>query len=158
MASTEHPPGVTTKNSPRSVRDTVDRLLGLLQARQMKIFAVIDQAVEARNVGLRLRPTTLVIFGNPVAGTAVMDAAPLAAVDLPLKILVWDDNDQTKVSYVGAAELAARHRLEPDLAHNLSGIDALTDALVTPEQHGNRKEHPRWRATVKYSRALSTAG
>lgn len=132
MASTEHPTGVTTKNSPRSVRDTVERLLGLLTARQMKLFAVIDQAVEARSVGLRLRPTTLVIFGNPVAGTAVMDAAPLAAVDLPLKILVWDDDDQTKVSYVGAAELAARHGLEPDLAHNLSGIDALTDALVTP--------------------------
>jgi uncharacterized protein (DUF302 family) len=132
MASTDDPAGITTKNSPRSVRDTAERLLELLQARQMKVFAVIDQAAEATNVGLRLRPTTLVIFGNPVAGTAVMDATPLAAVDLPLKILVWDDDDQTKVSYIGAAELADRYGLEPDLAHKLSGIDPLTDALVAP--------------------------
>lgn len=132
MAFAEHVPGITTKDSPRSVRDTVERLTELLHARQMKIFAVIDQAAEARNVGLSLRSTTLVIFGSPVAGTAVMDAAPLAAVDLPLKILVWDDNDQTKVSYVGAAELAARHGLAPDLARNLSGIELITDALVAP--------------------------
>ena len=76
---------LTTKTSPRSVADTVTRLTGLLDARGMKVFAVIDQAAEARQAGLHLRPTTLVIFGNPVAGTAVMDAAPEAAIDLPLK-------------------------------------------------------------------------
>jgi uncharacterized protein (DUF302 family) len=123
---------VTTKDSPRSVRDTVERLTGLIEDRHMRIFAVIDQAAEARNAGLRLRPTTLVIFGNPVAGTAVMDAAPLAAVDLPLKILVWADGDQTKVSYTAAAELAARYGLDAGLADKLSGIDPLTDALIAP--------------------------
>lgn len=132
MSSSEHPPVVTTKTSPRSVRDTVQRLLGLIEGRQMKVFAVIDQAAEARNVGLRLRPTTLIIFGNPVAGTAVMDAAPLAAVDLPLKILVWADGELTKVSYTSPSEIAARYGLDADLAHNLSGIDPLTDALVAP--------------------------
>ena len=76
MTATEHPTAVTTKDSPRSFRHTVDRLVGLIDARQMRLFAVIDQAAEARNVGLGLRPTTLVVFGNPTAGTAVMDAAP----------------------------------------------------------------------------------
>lgn len=132
MAFTDDPAGITTKHSPRSVADTVERLLELLGARQMKVFAVIDQAAEASDVGLRLRPTTLVIFGSPVAGTPVMDAVPLAAVDLPLKILVWDDNGQTKVSYTGPAELADRYGLGPGLAQRLSGIDPLTDALVTP--------------------------
>ena len=134
MATFDPPAGITSKMSPRSVRDTVERLLGLIQARQMRLFAVIDQAAEAREVGLRLRPTTLIIFGNPVAGTAVMDAAPLAAMDLPLKILVWDDNNQTKVSYVGPAELADRYGLDADLVDNLSGIDPLTDALVAPDE------------------------
>jgi uncharacterized protein (DUF302 family) len=97
----------------------------------MKLFDVIDQSAEARRVGLHLRPTTLVIFGNPVAGTTVMDATPLAALDLPLKVLVWADGDQTKVSYLAPSAFADRYTLDPDLAHNLAGIDPLTDALVS---------------------------
>jgi uncharacterized protein (DUF302 family) len=77
-----------------------------------------------------LRETTLVIFGSPAAGTPVMEAAPLAALDLPLKVLIWADGDQVQVSYVGPATLAARHRLSPGLGARLAGIDALTDALV----------------------------
>ena len=123
-------PGIVTKFSPRSVADTVSRLIDLITAKGMKLFAVIDQSAEARQAGLRLRDTTLVIFGNPAAGTPVMDAAPLAALDLPLKVLVWDDAGQTKVSYYAPAELAARHGLGPDLEKNLAAIDALTDALV----------------------------
>jgi uncharacterized protein (DUF302 family) len=94
------------------------------------VFAVIDQSAEARQAGLSLRDTTLVIFGNPSAGTPVMDAAPLAALDLPLKVLIWDDTGQTKVSYWSPAVLAARYRLNPALAKNLAGIGPLTDALV----------------------------
>jgi uncharacterized protein (DUF302 family) len=124
--------GITTKDSPRSIEETVARLSELIEDRGMKLFAVIDQSAEARSVGLDLRPTTLVIFGNPVAGTAVMDAAPLAALDLPLKVLVWKDSDQTKVSYLAATALAERYRLEPNLAGNLAGVEALTDALVSP--------------------------
>jgi uncharacterized protein (DUF302 family) len=121
---------VITKASPRSVADTVSRLTELVAAKGMKVFAAIDQAAEARQVGLELRPTTLVLFGSPAAGTPVMVAAPLAALDLPLTVLVWQDGGQTKVSYVAPAALAARHRLPADLAQNLAGIEGLTDALV----------------------------
>jgi len=72
-----------------------------------------------------------VLFGSPAAGTPVMAASPLAALDLPLKVLVWDDAGQTKVSYYAPAALAARHHLSADLAAKLAGIDPLTDALIT---------------------------
>jgi uncharacterized protein (DUF302 family) len=123
-------PEVVTKLSPRTVAATVSRLTGILTARDMKVFGVIDQRAEARSAGLDLRDTTLVIFGNPAAGTPVMAAAPLAALDLPLKVLVWDDSGQTKVSYYAPAALAARHHLGDGLAAKLAGIGPLTDALV----------------------------
>ncbi|HLI24213.1 MAG TPA: DUF302 domain-containing protein [Acidimicrobiales bacterium] len=134
MTLAEHsaPAFITTKDSPRPFGDTVTRLIDLITARGMKVFIVVDQAAEARAVGLPLRPTTLVVFGNPVAGTAVMAAAPLAALELPLKILIWADGDATKVSYLGADALAARYQLDPAVARNLAGIDPLTDALVVP--------------------------
>ena len=124
--------GVVTKLSPRSVADTTTRMTDILAAKGVKLFTVIDQSAEARQVGLHLRDTTLVIFGNPQAGTPVMAASPMAALDLPLKVLVWDDGGQTKVSYYAPGELAARHGLGPDLEKNLAAIDSLTDALVTP--------------------------
>ncbi len=123
---------ITTKVSPRSVTDTVSRLTGILSAKGLKIFAVIDQSAEASQVGMHLRETTLVLFGNPAAGTPVMAAAPLAALDLPLKVLVWEDDGQTKVSYYGPAALAARYDLGADLAAKLAGIDPVTDALIAP--------------------------
>jgi len=98
----------------------------------MRLFAVIDQAAEARKAGLQLRETTMVIFGSPVAGTPVMVAEPLAALDLPLKVLVWADAQQTKVSYDAPAAIARRRGLSRGLAANLTGINAVTDALVTP--------------------------
>src|ERR1700728_3073220 len=100
---------VITKLSTRSVADTVSRFTGLLSAKGVRLFDVIDQAAEASKVGLSLRETTLVIFGNPAAGTPVMAAAPLSALDLPLKVLVWADGD---------------------LAGTLAAINVLTDALV----------------------------
>ncbi len=121
---------VVTKLSPQSVHDTAAKLTAMISARGMKLFAIIDQAAEARQVGLTLRETTLVIFGSPKAGTPVMAASPLAALDLPLKVLIWDDSDQTKVSYYAPTALAASHHLPADLAANLSGINVLTDALV----------------------------
>jgi uncharacterized protein (DUF302 family) len=80
-AETVTEPDVVTKLSPRPVTETVTRLTGLLAAKGMKVFAVIDQRAEALGAGLDLRETTLVIFGNPVGGTPVMAAAPLAALD-----------------------------------------------------------------------------
>jgi uncharacterized protein (DUF302 family) len=129
-AETDDRPDIVTKCSPGSVSDTVTRLTDLLGAKGIKVFAVIDQRAEARQAGLELRETVLVIFGSPAAGTPVMVAAPLAALDLPLKVLIWADGEQTSVSYYEPGALAARHNLSPDLAHNLAGINALTDALT----------------------------
>jgi uncharacterized protein (DUF302 family) len=123
--------GVVTKTSPHSVADTVARFTAILAAKGLTLFAVIDQSAAAGEAGLSLRETTLVIFGSPAAGTPVMVAAPLAALDLPLKILVWDDSGQTRVSYYDPAALADRHHLPASLAGNLAAIDALTDALVS---------------------------
>lgn len=124
--------GVITKASPRAVAETVARFNGLAQAKGLRVFAVIDQAAEARQVGLALRATVLVIFGNPAAGTPVMAAAPLSALDLPLKFVVWDDDGQTKVSYVSPETIADRYGLDTALAANLAAIGPLTDALVAP--------------------------
>jgi uncharacterized protein (DUF302 family) len=96
----------------------------------MKRFGLVDHSGEARSVGLELRDTKLVIFGSPEAGTPVMEAAPLAALDLPLKVLVWLDGHQTKLSYMAPSHLAARHRLPARLANGLAGLDALTDAVI----------------------------
>ena len=123
--------GVVTKTSPRPVAATVARLVDLLGSKGVKVFAVIDQQAEARAVGLDLRETTLVIFGNPQAGTGVMEASPLAALDLPLKVLVWaEPGEATSVSYTAPATLAARYGLTPETAAALEGVDGLTDALV----------------------------
>jgi uncharacterized protein (DUF302 family) len=121
---------VVTKLSRESVAATVAELTSMITAKGMRLFAVIDQAAEARQAGLTLRETVLVIFGSPQAGTPVMAASPLAAPGLPLKVLIWADEGQTKVSYYAPAALAASHHLTAELAANLAGINALTDALV----------------------------
>jgi uncharacterized protein (DUF302 family) len=99
--------GIVTKLSRLPVAATVAKLTGMISAKGIKLFAVIDQSAEARQVGLSLRETTLVIFGSPAAGAPVMAASPLAALDLPLKVLVWDDDGQTKVSYYSPDALVA---------------------------------------------------
>jgi uncharacterized protein (DUF302 family) len=126
------PGGVVTKASPRTVAETVARFTGIAQAKGLRVFAVIDQAAEARQAGLELRDTVLVVFGNPAAGTPVMAAAPLSALDLPLKFVVWDDEGAVKVSYVGPEAIAARYGLDAALSAHLAAIGPLTDALVSP--------------------------
>ena len=128
--SNQSPDEIVTRVSLRSVPDTVASLIGLVEARGMKVFAVIDQSAEASRVGLQLRETTLVIFGSPAGATPVMVAAPTAALDLPLKVLTWADGGETKVSYYTPRALAARHHLSAELAAKLAGIEALVDALV----------------------------
>jgi uncharacterized protein (DUF302 family) len=128
--TTPHPDH-TTKDSPWSVTETVDRLTSLMAERAMTVFAVIDQRAAAVSTGMALRETVLVIFGNPAAGTPVMDAYPLAALDLPLKVLVWDDDHRTRVSYLTPAVLAARYDVPASLAAPLAGIDRLTDVVLT---------------------------
>jgi uncharacterized protein (DUF302 family) len=122
--------GVVSKASPWSVAETVSRLEAVVAARGLKLFALIDHSGEASAAGLELRETKVVIFGSPQAGTPVMVAAPLAALDLPLKVLVWADGAQTKVSYTAPAALGARYRLGEELTARLAGIDAVTDAAI----------------------------
>jgi uncharacterized protein (DUF302 family) len=129
-ASSSATPGLTTKTSPRSVADTVARLQSLAEGKGMKVFAVIDHSGEAKQAGLQLRETKVVIFGSPQAGTPVMDAVPLAALDLPLKVLVWSEDGQTKLAYTAPSTLAARYGLDAELAARLAGIDGLTDGVI----------------------------
>ncbi len=122
--------GIVTKLSPWSVTDTVARLSAIVSAKGLKVFAVIDHSGEAEAVGLKLRDTKVVIFGSPQAGTPVMQAAPLAALDLPLKVLVWLDEHQTKLSYTSPQALATRYELSAELGNRLAGIDTITDAVI----------------------------
>jgi uncharacterized protein (DUF302 family) len=122
--------GTVTKPSPLSVADTVSRIEAVLSAKGIKVFAVVDHSGEARKVGLDLRDTKLVIFGSPKAGTPVMVSVPLAALDLPLKLLVWADGEQTKVSYTSPSELAARYHLSDELAATLAAVDPISDAVI----------------------------
>jgi uncharacterized protein (DUF302 family) len=122
--------GIVTKASSWSVAETVSRLSEIVSARGMKVFAVIDHSGEAKDHGLELRDTKVVIFGSPEAGTPAMASTPLVALDLPLKVLVWADEGQTKVSYTAPEALAARYGLSSELGERLAGIDGLTDAAV----------------------------
>ena len=122
--------GVVTKPSLMPLAETVAKLSEIVTAKGMKVFAVVDHSGEAETVGLELRDTKLVIFGSPAAGTPVMVAAPLSALDLPLKVLVWADGEQTKVSYVSPDELGVRYGLGEELTQRLAGIHAITDVVV----------------------------
>ncbi|MGP0032684.1 MAG: DUF302 domain-containing protein [Acidimicrobiales bacterium] len=129
-ADMDYDTGIITKVGSGSVTEAVARLSELVASHGMKVFTIVDHSGEAKQHGLQLRETKLVIFGSPTGGTPVMVAFPLAALDLPLKVLVWDDDGQTSISYTDPAVLAARHHLTADLAARLAGIGPLTDALV----------------------------
>lgn len=122
--------GILTKAAAGTVDETVTRLTGLVEARGMITFTIIDHSGEAERVGLQLRDTKVVIFGSPASGTPIMQVSPLTALDLPLKVLVWQDDGGTKVSYTDPEVLAARHRLTAKQASRLAGIGPLTDALI----------------------------
>ncbi len=111
--------------------DTVRLLSETVTAQGMKVFAVIDHSAEAHAHNLELRETVVVVFGSPEAGTPVMAASPLVALDLPLKVLIWADGDQTRVTYTSPTALAARYHLSDEMASRLAGIDSLTDALIS---------------------------
>jgi uncharacterized protein (DUF302 family) len=121
---------IVTKPSPWTFQETVSRLETVIAAKGLKLFTVIDHSGEAHAHGLSLRDTNVVVFGSPIAGTPVMQARPLAALDLPLKVLVWDDDGQTQLSYTPPDELAARYDLDDELTARLAGIDAVTDEAI----------------------------
>jgi uncharacterized protein (DUF302 family) len=122
--------GVVTKHGAHTVPETTSALVELIRARGLQLFSVIDQREAARSVGLELRDTVLVLFGSPTVGTPIMAASPLAALDLPLRVVIWADGDRTAISYLSPHALALRYQLSPELAGPLAGLDAITDALV----------------------------
>ena len=121
---------VVTKLSPWSIADTVARLSAVGAARGMEVFAVIDHSAKARDAGLDLRETRLVILGSPSAATPIIEAAPLAALDLPLRVVVWQDGYQTLVSYPEPAAFVRRYVLGGDLGDAFAAIDRLVSAVI----------------------------
>jgi uncharacterized protein (DUF302 family) len=118
--------GIKHKKSAHRVDETVEKLESILNAKGIAIFALIDHSGEAEKAGLKMRPTKLLIFGNPKAGTPLMIAAPGIAIDLPLKILVWEDRDATVwVSYNSPEYLQSRHGLPAELLKNIAVVEAL---------------------------------
>ena len=118
--------GLVTLPSAHSVPKTVERLKKLLADKGIELFAHVDHAASAKQVGMTLRPTQVLIFGNPKAGTPLMLAAPSIALDLPLKILVAEDADgKVWISYNSPAYFQRRHNLPADLLPNIAVIEAL---------------------------------
>jgi len=125
--------GISHTPSPYPVSDTVDRLTEAVRAAGATLFAIIDHSGEAERAGLSMRPTKLLIFGSPVAGTPVMVAAPLAALDLPLKVLVWEDADGAVwMTHLDPDWLAGRHGIPPGLAAPLAAAGALAGRVAGP--------------------------
>ncbi len=123
--------GLINKPSQHSVEQTVENLKSILQAKKIALFALIDHSGEAEKVGMKMRPTKLLIFGNPKAGTQLMLAAPSAAIDLPLKILVWEDADaKVWVVYNSPGFLQERHALPEPLLKNISVIEAFAQTAA----------------------------
>ena len=122
----QHKNGIIDVPSNHSVDETVEKVKDLLHAKGVTLFVVIDHSGEAEKVGMKMRPTKLLIFGSPKAGTPLMLAAPSIAIDLPLKILVWEDaNGKVWLSYNSPDYLQERHQLPSDLLQNIAVVGAL---------------------------------
>jgi uncharacterized protein (DUF302 family) len=117
--------------SPHSVPETLNRLESVLQSHGLTVFARVNHSGEAQKVGLTMRPTQLLIFGSPKAGTPLMVARPSIAIDLPLKALAWEDADgKVWLSYNSPQYLKERHQLPEDLLKNIAGIGPLIHQAV----------------------------
>lgn len=129
-ASSEN--GLIHLDSKHSVDETLQRLQALLQEKNIKVFTLIDHSGEAVKAGLAMRPTKLLIFGNPKGGTPLMQAAPTAAIDLPLKALVWEDVDgNVKLTYNDPTYLQQRHNIPAELVPNIAGVSGLLEKAVS---------------------------
>jgi uncharacterized protein (DUF302 family) len=118
-----------TKRSRYSFSDTIAKLTRAMTDGGNAIFATIDQAAAAKDVGLTLRPTALIVFGNPKGGTPLMDAFPLVALELPLKLLLWEENGSVNLAYVPISEIAARYGVT-GMDARVVAIDRAVDALT----------------------------
>ena len=126
MSAEQPDNGIVTIPSQHSVQEIVSRLERILNEKGVKLFALVDHSGEAEKAGLEMRNTKLLIFGNPKAGTPLMIAAPSIAIDLPLKLLVWEDAaGKTWISYNHPSYLQARHGLPPELVRNIAVVETL---------------------------------
>lgn len=123
--------GVITKASPFSVEETLQRFQEAMHSKGITVFARIDHSDEAKKVGLTMQEAHVLIFGNPKGGTPLMVASPLLALDLPLKILVWQSSDgRVWVSYTSVSYLATRYSVPQELVGNIAVIDGLVDGVL----------------------------
>lgn len=131
MNTTASATGIVDVRSPYTVPETIARLKSVLQEKGLAVFALVDHSGEAAKVGMEMRPTQLLIFGSPKAGTPLMVAAPSLAIDLPLKALAWqDEKHQVWLSYNSPEYLQQRHSIPADLLKNIAGIGALVQLAV----------------------------
>jgi uncharacterized protein (DUF302 family) len=117
-----------TKQSRYAYAETIERLSDAIADAGNTIFSTIDQSAAAAAVGLSLRPTSLIVFGNPKGGTPLMDAFPLVGLELPLKFLVWEDNGRTSLAFVPMSEIAARYGVT-EMDTRIGAMDAALEAL-----------------------------
>jgi uncharacterized protein (DUF302 family) len=118
--------GLVNVASSHSVDDTVAKLETILHEKQVKIFALIDHSGEAKQAGLEMHPTKVLIFGNPRGGTPLMVAAPSTAIDLPLKLLVWEDGEgKVWITYNTPQYLQERHQFPKELMANIAVIEGI---------------------------------
>ena len=123
--------GIVTRPSPFSVEETLQRLQEAIHSRNLTLFAHIDHSGEAKRVGLKMQEAHVLIFGSPKAGTPLMIASPLLALDLPLKVLVWQgEDDRVWVSSTSAAYLRVRYSIPQELIGNIAGVDALIEQTL----------------------------
>jgi uncharacterized protein (DUF302 family) len=123
--------GIVSTPSHHSVDQTLERLKTILQAKAVPLFALIDHSGEAEKVGMKMKPTKLLIFGNPKAGTPLMLAAPSTAIDLPLKVLVWEDGlSKVWISYNSPQYLQKRHGFPKELEQNVALVETLVNAAA----------------------------
>lgn len=125
------PNSIITHPSPYSVPDVLDRLESILHAKNITIFTRVDHSGEAEKVGLHMPPTQLLIFGSPKGGTPLMLAAPLSAIDLPLKALAWqDDEGRVWLSYNDPQLLKTRYSLPDDLLASINNLSTLIQQAI----------------------------
>jgi uncharacterized protein (DUF302 family) len=128
---TDH--GIVRIASHHTVAETMSRIESLLKQRGILVFARIDFSADAARAGLSMRPEQLLMFGNPKAGTPLMQAAPIAGLDLPLKALVWEDgDDRTWIAYNDPLYIVRRHALAPTLSANLAAVIPILESAAQP--------------------------